>query len=204
MWKIQHPGGQREIDSAASTAWPAGAAGAGIGGRHPLFSYSGFPGDTGRRTWTLHQPVVHAGPDRVVPYFLHRILRHRSCGDGRLGHRDARRSTISTGCPHKPPEQSLAAQGAEIYRAHGCSGCHRGGNGEGGKQAPPLIGIYGHDVPLEGGRTVRWRTSVTCAIQFSCPSPRSSPVMSRSCPSFTGQISEEELVTLIAYLGGAG
>jgi len=43
----------------------------------------------------------------------------------------------------------MAEAGATLFRSYGCSGCH-GLNAT--VRAPLLEGVYGHPVPLEGGR----------------------------------------------------
>ena len=99
---------------------------------------------------------------------------------------------------------SITQQGAALFRRYGCSGCH-GGNGAGGKQAgsdvraPSLIGLYGSPVPLADGVIV---TADDAYIRDSILMPKKqivagySPIM----PSFAGQIGEEDLLKLIAYI----
>lgn len=94
---------------------------------------------------------------------------------------------------------SLAAQGARLFRSHGCSGCH---SPRGTVHAPELAGLYGQAVHLADGRTViadeRYLRDciLTPARQVVAGYP---PVM----PSFSGQLTEEELLALIAYIKSA-
>jgi cytochrome c oxidase subunit II len=91
---------------------------------------------------------------------------------------------------------TLASEGAALFRQLGCSGCHGIG---GSVRAPPLEGLYGRPVPLQDG-------TVTVAderyIRDSILLPRSqvaagyAPVM----PSFAGRVSEEDLIRLVAYI----
>ena len=96
---------------------------------------------------------------------------------------------------HSGP-QSLAARGAELFRAHGCSGCH-GANAS--VHAPDLNGLYGRAVHLADGSTV---IADDRYIRDSILLPKKSlvagfaPIM----PSFAGQLSEEDLVALIAFV----
>jgi cytochrome c oxidase subunit 2 len=95
---------------------------------------------------------------------------------------------------------TLAARGAELFRNLGCSGCH--GNST-AVRAPPLEGLYNKPVPLADG-------SVAVAderyIRDSILLPRSqvaagyTPVM----PSFEGKISEDDLVAIVAYIKSIG
>jgi len=91
---------------------------------------------------------------------------------------------------------SLAARGAQLFRSHGCSGCH---DPKSAIHAPDLTGLYGTTVHLADGRTVvaDERYLHDCIVlpagQLVAGYP---PVM----PSFSGQLSEEELLALIAYI----
>lgn len=91
---------------------------------------------------------------------------------------------------------SLAAQGAQLFRSHGCSGCH---SPNAAIHAPDLAGLYGQTVQLADGRHVLAdeRYLRDCMLlpaqQVVAGYP---PLM----PSFSGQLSEEELLALIAYI----
>ncbi len=90
----------------------------------------------------------------------------------------------------------MVAQGAQLFRSHGCSGCH-GSNAS--VHAPDLKGLYGLPVHLADGRTVvaDERYLRDCILL-----PRSQVVAGYPAvmPSFTGQLSEEDLLALIAYI----
>ena len=96
----------------------------------------------------------------------------------------------------QPPSDSLAAQGEALFRKLGCSGCH-GANSS--VHAPPLEGVYGGLVHLSDGSTVRADDRY---IHDSILLPESQvvagyqPVM----PSFAGQIGEDDVFKLIAYI----
>lgn len=99
---------------------------------------------------------------------------------------------------------TLATAGKTLFMRYGCSGCH-GSNGIGGSQAgstvraPALAGLYGSPVTLADGRVV---TADDRYIRDCILLPATQrvagfqPVM----PSFAGQISEEDLISIIAYL----
>jgi cytochrome c oxidase subunit II len=106
---------------------------------------------------------------------------------------------------------SLAGDGAALFMRFGCSGCH-GGNGAGGEgsqgtvRAPSLKGLYGAPVPLADGQLVRADDRY---LHDSIVEPDRQivagyePIM----PSYAGQIGEEDLLKIIAYiqsLGGEG
>ncbi len=99
---------------------------------------------------------------------------------------------------------TLAEEGKVLYMSYGCSGCH-GGAGEGGTQsgstvrAPSLAGLYGSPVPLSDGTVVRADERY---IHDSILWPDRqvvagfAPIM----PSFEGQMGEEEILKLVAYV----
>ncbi len=91
---------------------------------------------------------------------------------------------------------SLVADGRTLFTRYGCSGCH---GGHGTVRAPSLNGVYGSPVPLADGSTIiaddRYlRDSILMPTKRVVASY--APVM----PSFAGQISEEDLISLIAYI----
>ena len=93
-------------------------------------------------------------------------------------------------------DATLAARGAALFRSLGCSGCH-GANAS--VHAPDLAGIYGRTVHLSGGSSV---LADDVYIRDSILLPQKqivagyAPIM----PSFQGQVSEDDLLELIAYL----
>lgn len=106
--------------------------------------------------------------------------------------------------------ESLVAQGQTLFMRFGCSGCH-GSNGAGGPQsgslvrAPPLAGLYGSPVTLTDGRIeiADDRYIRDCILLPETERVASYPPV---MPSFAGQISEDDLLKIIAYiksLGGA-
>jgi cytochrome c oxidase subunit 2 len=96
---------------------------------------------------------------------------------------------------------TLADQGKTLFVRHGCSGCHvaggRGGNGT--VRAPPLDGVYGHPVPLDDGQVV---IADDRYIRDSILMPASQIVAGypNRMPSFAGAVTEEDLIRLIAYI----
>lgn len=95
-----------------------------------------------------------------------------------------------------PQEPGLAQYGFALFRQLGCSGCHAAGSSV---HAPSLAGLLGRQVHLQDGRTVLADENY---VRDSILLPRKDvvagfePVM----PSFAGQVSEEDLQALIAYL----
>ncbi|MEX2577319.1 MAG: cytochrome c oxidase subunit II [Halofilum sp. (in: g-proteobacteria)] len=91
---------------------------------------------------------------------------------------------------------SPVAQGRELFQSYGCSGCHVG---DARVRAPSLAGIYGRTVPLAKGGTI---TADEGYLRDSIVQPQKhvvagyEPVM----PSYAGQISEDEILQIVAYI----
>ena len=90
-----------------------------------------------------------------------------------------------------------AVAGQQLYQTLGCASCH-GANGEGGR-GPTLEGIFGNVQQLESGGSVRVDEAY---LRESITNPQAKlvagfgPIM----PTFQGQVSEDQLVQLIAYI----
>ena len=94
-------------------------------------------------------------------------------------------------------QASPAAAGHGLYESLGCASCH-GANAEGGR-GPALLGLYGSKVVLNNNQTV---TGDESYLRESILNPQAKiangfgPIM----PSFQGQLSEEQLLQVVAYL----
>lgn len=195
MWKIQHPGGQREINTL----------------HVPL-------GQPVRLTMTS-QDVIHSFyvpafriKQDVLPGVYTRewftatklgrfpLFCTQYCG---LDHSKMRGEVVvmrpadyAKWLDRHAGPASLAAQGAAIFRQRGCSGCH-GANAS--VHSPNLDGIYGRLVHLADGSTV---IADDRYIHDSIMLPDTqivagyAPIM----PSFSGQISASDMLALTAYL----
>jgi cytochrome c oxidase subunit 2 len=90
-----------------------------------------------------------------------------------------------------------AAAGQQLYQTLGCASCH-GANGEGGR-GPELAGLFGREVSLANGGTVRADEGY---LRESIVNPQAKlvagfgPIM----PTFQGQVSEDQLMQLVAYI----
>jgi cytochrome c oxidase subunit 2 len=93
--------------------------------------------------------------------------------------------------------QTPAVAGQQLYQSLGCVSCH-GANGEGGR-GPTLAGLYGRQTLLSTGQTVR---ADEAYIRESIINPQAKlvagfgPIM----PTFQGQVSEDQLVQLLAFI----
>ena len=90
-----------------------------------------------------------------------------------------------------------ATAGQQLYQTLGCASCH-GANGEGGR-GPTLGGIFGKNQQLQSGETKRVDEKY---LRDSILTPQADlvagfgPIM----PTFQGQVSEDQLVQLVAYI----
>jgi len=93
-------------------------------------------------------------------------------------------------------EGSLGSSGEKLFRHFGCISCHRSDKGARG---PDLAGLYGREVHLQDGSTVMADENY---IRESILAPKAKivagwqPIM----PVFQGQVDEEEMLELIAYI----
>jgi len=94
------------------------------------------------------------------------------------------------------PSGSLAQSGGALFQQLGCNTCH---NLEAQGRGPNLRGVFGHPVQLDDGRVV---TADENYIRESILQPAAKvvsgfkPIM----PSWQGQVNEEQLNELIAYM----
>jgi cytochrome c oxidase subunit II len=92
---------------------------------------------------------------------------------------------------------SPAAAGQQMFESLGCASCH-GANAEGGR-GPALLGLFGSNVVLSNGPTLK---ADEAYLRESILNPQAKivtgfgPIM----PSFQGQVNEEQLLLLVAYV----
>jgi cytochrome c oxidase subunit 2 len=195
MWKIEHAGGQREINALH------------------------IPVDTPIELIMTSEDVIHDffvpafrvkrdvlpgqyetmwfRPDRIGTYYL---FCSQFCGT-------AHSSMIGDVVVMSAPDYAkwltlngaggtLADQGKALFVRYGCAGCHLGG---GTVRAPSLAGLYGSPVPLSDGTTV---IADDRYIRDSIMQPKQQVVASYEpvMPSFANVIGEDDLVRLVAYI----
>lgn len=195
MWKMQHPGGQREINELH------------------------VPVGRSIKLTMTSQDVIHSFfvpafrvkqdvlPERYTTLWFepsregeYALLCAEFCGTGhsRMTGRVVvmAPSAYEQWLERNPGAGSLAEQGEVVYRRHGCSGCH----GQSATvHAPSLAGIYGRREPVEDGGTVMVDEGY---IRDSILRPAKEvvagypPIM----PSYQGQLGEEEILALVAYI----
>jgi len=97
-------------------------------------------------------------------------------------------------------QESLVAAGEKMFTERGCIACHQP---QGGALGPSLVGVAGKPVTLQSGETV---VADDNYLRESILMPQVKivagfqPVM----PTFKGQLSEEQVMQLIAYIKSLG
>lgn len=204
MWKTEHAGGQREINALHI---PEGRP------IQLLMTSEDVIHDFSVPAFRLKHDVLPGRYETIwftatIPGTYH-LFCTQLCGTDHsnmvgevdvLSKPDFQRWLASTGSA-----ASLAAQGRALFTRYGCSGCHHveAGGGAGVVRAPSLNGLYGSPVPLSDGTT----TIVDdLYIRDSILEPGKQVVASYAnvMPSFAGQIDEEDLVKVIAFIKSLG
>jgi cytochrome c oxidase subunit II len=200
MWKVEYPGGQKEIDSIHVP----------VGQRVQLILTS--------------EDVIH---DLAIPAFRvrHDVLPgryetfwftatkpgvyHMFCGQlCGVGHSSMVGFVVAMTQPdfqkwleQNGTSQTLVAAGQQLFESFGCSGCHLN---RGTVRAPSLAGLYGSPVPLSNGTIT---TADEQYLRDSILFPDKQIVASYKpnvMPSYNGKISNGDLEKLIAYIKSLG
>jgi cytochrome c oxidase subunit 2 len=94
------------------------------------------------------------------------------------------------------PKGGLVDAGAKLFTDLACVNCHKADNSG---RCPTLVGVYGSTVKLAGGATVK---ADDAYLRESILDPAAKVVAGYqpNMPTFQGQITEENVVQLIAYI----
>ncbi len=95
---------------------------------------------------------------------------------------------------------SLAARGEARFRDLGCSGCH---GPRSAVAAPSLDGLFGQPVRLASGVTVV-ADERYLHDSIVLPSAEVTAGFASVMPSYAGQVSEADIVELVAYIKSLG
>lgn len=92
--------------------------------------------------------------------------------------------------------ETLVEAGARLFEERGCASCH---NEQSNARGPSLVGLFGQEVALRDGRTVIADEEY---LRESILNPRAKVVADYRAlmPTYEGQLSEEALLQLIAYI----
>ena len=197
MWKFQHPDGQREIDELhVPVGYPVKMTMSSQDVIHSFFVPA----------FRIKMDVV---PGRYTTIWFEASkpgVYHLFCAEYCGTNHSRMRGRVVALQPTQYQEwlrsnravESMATAGAYIYQQMGCAMCHGVGS-----LAPALEGVFGSSVQLYGGATV---LADEAYIRESILNPSAklvagyAPIM----PTFQGQLSEEELTQLVAYIKSLG
>ena len=195
MWKLEQPNGRREIDELHV---PRGRAVELVMTSQDVIH-------------SFYVPALRIKRD-VVPG-VYEVLSFTATRDGeyhlfcseycgtdhaRMGGRvvvmepEAYAQWLATGAP----QRSLAEAGALKFRTLGCSGCH---SDHAAIRAPALAGIYGNTIPLADGSFVPVNERYI-RDSILLPSAEIAAGYPDLMPSYTGRVSEEDVLELIEYI----
>lgn len=92
--------------------------------------------------------------------------------------------------------ESLAEAGARLFEERGCASCH---NEQDDARGPSLVGIFGQERVLQDGRTV---IADEAYLRESILEPQAKIVEGYGSimPTYEGQLSEDALLRLVAYI----
>jgi len=98
------------------------------------------------------------------------------------------------------PGESMEQAGAKVFQASGCATCH---TPDGAGLGPSLLGVYGNPVKLTTGETV---VADDAYMRESILLPKAKIVQGYApiMPSFQGQLTEEQLNNVLAYIRALG
>jgi cytochrome c oxidase subunit 2 len=198
MWKVQHPQGQREINALhLPVGQPVKLTLTSEDVIHDFFvpafrtKIDVIPG---RYVYEWFTPTV--------PGTYH-IFCSQYCGTNHAGMRGELHVMDPADYQkwlNLQAEGSLALEGRKLFLKLQCITCHVAGPKA---HAPILESLYGATVPLQGGRTT---VADDNYIRESILNPRARVVLGWEpiMPTFEGEVSEEDLIKLIAFIKSLG
>jgi cytochrome c oxidase subunit II len=194
MWKFEHPGGQREIDSLHV---PVGRAVKITMASEDVIHSLWFP------AFRVKADVL---PSRYRTLWFQatktgtfHIFCAEYCGtqhSGMIGWVHVMEPTEYQRWLAGGAEGSMASQGEKLFQKYACNTCH---TNDATGRGPVLLGLFGKQVSLADGHTV---VADENYIRESILNPQAKvvagfqPIM----PTFQGQVNEEDLLKLLAYI----
>jgi cytochrome c oxidase subunit 2 len=199
MWKVEHAGGRREIDELhLPMGRPVRVLLTSQDVIHSFFvpafriKQDAVPG---------RYTTLYFTPNRVGDFRLN-CAEYCGTAHSRMGGRIVvmRPEDFQRWLAQGGGGPDMAARGFDALRKYGCTGCH---DPRSSVHAPDLRSLYGRTVHLQDGRTV---VADEAYIRDSVLLPKRDvvagfePIM----PSFAGQVGEEDLLDIIAWLKTPG
>jgi cytochrome c oxidase subunit 2 len=93
-------------------------------------------------------------------------------------------------------DESPVAAGKKLFGEFDCASCHESGERQ---RCPTLGGLYGTEVELQGGQRVLFDEAYIRESVFN-PGAKIARGFPPEMPSYRGQLSEEQVLALIAYI----
>ncbi len=196
MWKVQHPGGQREIDELHV---PTGrAVKLTLASEDVLHSFY-IP------AFRLKHDVV---PGSYQTYWFEATKPgryHIFCAEYCGTNHSEMQGWVTVMSPMEyqewlgtnAPTESMTDQGQKLFAKYGCVTCHVTD-----QSGPPLNNVFGHPLQLEDGRTV---IADEAFLRQSILDPNAKLVKGYQrnvMPVYQGQINEDDLLQLVVYIKG--
>jgi cytochrome c oxidase subunit 2 len=198
MWKFQHPEGQREINELhVPVGRPVKILLTSEDVIHSFFVPE----------FRVHMDVL---PGRYTSVWFeatradtYKLFCSQYCGTGHadmIGHVVALKPAEYQEWLHAHAEGSLALEGRKTFLKYRCLSCH---SADEKARAPVLEELYGKTVQLRDGRSV---IADEAYIRESILDPGAKIVAGYESimPTFKGQVSEEEIIQLIAFIQALG
>lgn len=194
MWKVQHPGGQREINELHI---PVGRPVRAILTSQDVIHSFYIPAFR-IKVDVLPNRYVHTWFEATKPGVYH-LFCSEYCGTGHAemtGVVVAMEPQDYAAWLHNRAEGSLALEGRKLFLKYQCVTCH---SADALARGPVLEGLYRTTVPLEGGGTT---IADETYLRQSILDPDAMIVagFQSIMPTFEGQMSEEELILLIEFI----
>jgi len=195
MWKVQHPGGQREINEL----------------HVPLGRVVKLTMATEDVIHSFFIPAFRVKQDLVPGRFTtlwfeatrvgeYHLFCAEYCGTNHSGM--SGKVIVMTPDDYEawlaaePPSESPVALGSALFEERGCKGCHLA---ETGQRGPSLVGLPGREVQLESDVTV---VADDDYLRESILDPNAKMVAGFEplMPSFAGRLTPVQLLQIIAYI----
>ena len=202
MWKVQHPNGRREINELHI---PVGrAVKVTLTSQDVIHSFyipafrvkqDAVPGQYRTMWFEATKPGVY------------HLFCAEYCGtdhSGMIGRVIVMENTDYqkwlAGAAEGPDQLTLAGRGEQLFVEYDCAACHATGSRQ---RCPTLGGLYGTQVPLENGQTILFDETY---IRESIMDPNAKVARGYPAlmPTFQGQLTEEQILALIAYIKSLG
>jgi cytochrome c oxidase subunit 2 len=207
MWKLQHPEGQREINELHV---PYGQAFKLMLTSEDVIHSFFVP------AFRVHMDVL---PGRYTSVWFqatrpgtYHLFCSQYCGTnhaGMIGRVTVMEPAEYQNWLHLHAEGSLALEGRKVFLKYRCISCH---SADENARAPVLEELFGkivhYHLPGETGPTQNWRTVLADEnyLRESILNPSAKIVAGYEniMPTFKGQVSEEEIISLIAFIKSLG